>query len=108
MIKTKPKKKPSKKQMSMSGQAVLEGNCIVIRVYVDALKQAVEGGNDLGTIDPPLRVTNARKFAKELVRELNDETEDGTTHIHELLDRCINEAANQGAEGIEDASGDDE
>ena len=48
------------------------------------------------------KVTDHAVFAKEVVRELNREQEDGSTPLTRLLDQMIEEAINQGAEGIEE------
>ena len=46
-------------------------------------------------------VTDLAEFARDVVRELNREAEDGTTPIHELLDRALAEAVDQGSLGCE-------
>ena len=82
----------------MNAQAKIEKNEIVIRVDISSLKIIVDAGphGDL------MKVTNAKKFAKELVRELNDEEEDGTTAIHRMFDDAILMAYEHGAEGVKD------
>lgn len=80
-----------------SGRAVIEGGDIVIRVAISALPLIAEApmaGTDY-------KVTDAEVFAVDLVRELNREEEDGTTRIHRLFDGAIEEAIDQGAEGVE-------
>lgn len=47
-------------------------------------------------------------FAKEVVRELNSEDEEGTTAIHKMFDAAFIEAIEQGAEGVEECSADEE
>lgn len=83
-------------------EAKIEGEDIVIRVAVSALPQVVEGAWTAGYMETRFKVTDAPTFAKELVSELNAESEDGTTAIHKMFDACINEAIEQGAEGIEE------
>ena len=51
------------------------------------------------------RVADPAAFAKDVARELNRESEDGSTPLTRLLDSVIEEAINQGAEGIEENSG---
>lgn len=85
-----------------SGQAVIEDGAIVIRVAIDHLPAIVEGAWMAGYMDTRFKVTNSATFAKALVTELNSESEDGTTLIHKLFDACINEAVEQGAEGIDE------
>ena len=48
------------------------------------------------------RVTDPAAFAKEVARELDRESEDGSTPLTRLLDTVIEEAINQGAEGVEE------
>ncbi len=45
-------------------------------------------------------VTDPAVFASEVLRELLYEQEDGTTPVHELLDRAMLDAVENGAEGI--------
>ncbi len=85
-----------------SAQAIIEDRCIVIRVPVEVLPTVVDGGWMLGIIDVRQRVTNAAVFAKELVRALNDEDDQGTTRVHRCFDDAINFAIEQGCEGLED------
>lgn len=88
--------------------AKIEGKEIVIRLPLAALPFAasvafVETGyaaND--DAEPSLKITDAKAFAPYLVRALSDESEDGTTPIHKLLDQAICDACEQGAEGVED------
>lgn len=85
-----------------SGQAVIEDGCIVIRVPVQNLPAVVEGSWAAGGMDTRFKVTDPDAFAKDLVIELNQENDIGTTRIHKMFDRAIEEAINQGAEGIEE------
>ena len=97
----KKTKKTKTHDTAEAAQAVIEDGVIVIRLAVDAIPSAVRGGVDMMAIDPPFRVTNAKAFAKDVVRALNDEDEDGTTPIHRMFDAAFNEAAEWGADGIE-------
>jgi hypothetical protein len=90
-----------------SGEAVIEDGHIVIRFRIDALPTAVAGAAALGTLDAPFKVTNAEAFAKDLVSQLNEEDEQGTTMIHRMMDEAFNQAADQGAFGTS-ISDDDE
>jgi len=90
------------RKVKHSGEAVIEGGAIVIRVDISALPMVVEGAWAAGGMDLRLKVTDAKAFAKDLVRALNDEAEDGTTAIHKMFDAAIWEASEQGAEGIEE------
>lgn len=80
--------------------AAIEKGCIVIRLNTKSLPMAVSGACDLMTIEGDWQVTNVAKFAREVVRELNEEDEDGTTLIHEMFDAAFNQVIEQGGEGI--------
>ncbi len=82
--------------------AAIENGAIVIRVSLAALPQVVEGAWALHALDKRWKLTDVPTFAKELVHELNREDEQGTTMIHRMFDTAINEALEQGAEGIEE------
>lgn len=81
-------------------EANIEGNQIVIRIDIETLPIAVEGGIDLGTIASGGRVVDAYAFAKEVVYALNDEEEDGTTLVHEMFDAAFDDALDMGAQGV--------
>lgn len=85
-----------------SGRAIIEDGSIVIRIAIDALPMIVEGSWASGGMGTRYKVTDAAAFAADLVRELNDESEDGTTRIHRMFDKAIINAIEQGAEGIEE------
>jgi len=46
-------------------------------------------------------VTDPEEFAREIVRLLNEETEDGHSIIHEMLDNVFVEAIEYGCEGVD-------
>lgn len=46
-------------------------------------------------------VTDHAAFAKEVVRKLKQEGEDGSTMLTDVLDRAVYEAINDGAEGVD-------
>lgn len=87
--------------------AKIEGDEIVIRLPIDAIPFAasvafVERNYDLDDDgEPKMKVSDAAAFAPYLVTALSQESEDGTTRIHRLLDRAIVDACEQGAEGVE-------
>ena len=88
--------------MDMSGRAVIEDGVIIIRLPIKNLPAVVEGSWAAGGMDTRYKVTDPEAFAKELVSELDREDDIGTTRIHKMFDRAIDEAINQGAEGIEE------
>jgi hypothetical protein len=52
----------------------------------------------------PLRALESygSAFAKEIVRSINDESENGSTRFHLMFDEAMEHAIDQGAEGIEE------
>jgi hypothetical protein len=84
-------------------EAKIEGDDIVIRLYVGTLPVIVSGGWACNAL-PPLKVTDSGEFAKELCRSLNREDDEGTTPIHRLIDKSVLHAVEQGAFGIEEIS----
>lgn len=88
--------------IELSGRAVIDDGAIVIRVALDALPQVVEGAWACNKLPVRYKLTNVEAFARDLVTELNREAEDGTTRVHVLFDGAIEEALEQGAEGIEE------
>jgi hypothetical protein len=88
--------------MDTSGKAVIEDGVIIIRLPVANLPAVVEGSWASGAMDVRYKVTVPEDFAKDLVRELNEENEIGTTPIHKMFDAAIDKAIEWGAEGIEE------
>lgn len=85
--------------------AKIEGDEIVIRVPIEAIPHAAsvafdeqygEGEHDISVVDAPV-------FAKELLRELVAEKEDGTTLVDEMLDKACVRAAENGAFGLSES-----
>lgn len=91
-----------------SAQAVIEGDQIVIRLPIENLPVAVEGARSLQTLEGRWKVTDANAFAKDLVRALNDEDEEGTTMVHKMFDKGFNEAFEQGPDGVEEIEDDED
>lgn len=83
-------------------EVIIEGGEIVIRVSIAALGKIVDGAWATGNLDTRFKVTDPKQFAEDIARELNSESEDGTTEIHIMFDRAIREAIDNGAEGVEE------
>lgn len=47
-------------------------------------------------------VTDLRDFSREMVRQLQRESEDGTTPVHRMLDHAANEVLEQGGDGVDE------
>lgn len=88
--------------MSYGGKAEIKDGDVVIRVPLAALPQVLEGAWATCALDTRYKLTDVDAFAKELVSALNDEDEEGSTAIHKMFDAAIEEAINQGAQGIEE------
>lgn len=88
--------------------AVVDGE-LVIRVTVSLLAHAVKHDPELQIYDDDLgeffgpEVTDEVKWATEICRALCSEDEDGTTLVHQMLDKAAIEAFEMGAEGIDTA-----
>jgi hypothetical protein len=85
-----------------SATAVIKDGWIVIGVPVANLSAALEGSWACGEFGVRYRVIDAKAFAKEVVSELNRESETGTTMIHKMFDSAMYEAIDQGGEGVEE------
>lgn len=81
-----------------AAKAVIESGNIVIRVPIANLQTIMDGGFGSGAYERRYRVLDAEKFAKEIADQLNDEAEDGTTAVHTMFDKAINEAIERGAQ----------
>jgi len=85
---------------------VVDGE-LQIRIGVDILKFAAEhcerfyNGSVASADGPYIKVTDPEEFAREIVRLLNEETEDGHSIIHEMLDNVFVEAIEYGCEGVD-------
>lgn len=86
--------------MDLSAVAVVEGDNIVIRLPIKNLPVAVEGSIAMGTVETQMKVTDAEKFAADVVRALNDEDEEGTTRVHQMFDSAFNYISENGSDGI--------
>lgn len=79
-------------------KAEIRGGELVISIPVETLCFAVMQRDSMGG----LRVVDRDEFAKDILRELWREEEDGSTLLHHLFDKAATEAANQGSLGLED------
>jgi len=82
--------------------AKIEGAELVIRIPVEAFAIAplVAFDRHFGFGEHSYAIADVEVFAREVVRELNDEAEDGTTAVHLMLDRACIRAVENGAEGV--------
>lgn len=80
-------------------EAYIRDGAILICVPMAALPDALEQ-NPRDDSYADCRVTDLGGFARDVVRELNREAEDGTTPIHLLFDAAMAEAIEQGSEHV--------
>jgi hypothetical protein len=84
----------------------IENDAIVIRLPFETLKFASEQSPKLATYDHDksdwrrVKVTNIQEWAKEVLRALRHEEEDGSTPVDMLFDKMFEAAVEDGAEGI--------
>jgi hypothetical protein len=85
-------------------EAKIENDQIVIRVPITALENAVTYAwdNEYGFKQHALYIEDVNEFAKELVRALNTEEENGETLITKAFDKATINATENGAFGIND------
>ena len=84
------------------GRAVIKDGKIVIEFPIGSLPQVLEGAWASGALSSRWRITDEQAFAKDLVIEMNRESENGTTLVHKMCDAAINELLEGGVEGIEE------
>jgi hypothetical protein len=72
---------------------------IVITLPVLTLEFAVPYALD--SAEERWKVTDAQAFARDVVRELHNEQEDGTTIVAEMFDEVFRRALEQGGEGVD-------
>lgn len=94
--------------MDLSAVAVIEDDSIVIRLPIKNLPVAVDGSIALRALDSPFKVTDAAKFAHDVVVALNDEDEEGTTRVHQMFDGAFSDIAENGSDGIADNDAEDD
>lgn len=86
----------------------LEGEELVIRIGIDTLSYAFNESDynnpwneESSDFERMSQVENSLQFAKDVVHELNDEGEDGSTLLTSLIDKACEEACEQGSLGLE-------
>lgn len=79
---------------------------ITVSVPKKVLKGATENHPDFwdgesGTDQPNVKIDDMTAFTKEVLRVINDEREDGSTLLTDLLDTAIKNAVENGCEGVD-------
>ncbi len=95
--------------MAERGESLTVGvsqKAIVIRLPLSILPLVLQGApfNDRGdgAREPRFRVTDPMAFAEAVCDVLKREEEDGTTPVHLLLDRAMEDALEDGREGVQE------
>lgn len=84
----------------------IENGVLTMSIGVACLANAVKLNPDLAEYDSEAgewnepEITDPDKFAEEVLRAVQDESEDGTTLVHIALDTAAANAIENGAEGI--------
>lgn len=86
---------------------IIDGE-LVIRVGINVLASAIASGNDFHNFDEDkdeyirsFAISNADRFASDVVIELGREEEDGSSPLSKLLDSVGQAAIDEGSVGIE-------
>lgn len=80
----------------------IEAGRVVISIGITTLGEAIVGpGSPVKREVPHAKITDHAQFAREVVRALKSEEEDGTTPVHKLLDGVALEFLENGADGID-------
>jgi hypothetical protein len=95
------RKRPRDKHLEVK----LAGGVLTISIGVEALKWAAEHNEEFykpETGKYALVISDADEFAKDIVTALRDEQEDGTTTVHELIDKAVRYVMENGSEGLDE------
>lgn len=76
---------------------------LVISIGISTLLHAITFREDLFPDEetPKIKIVDENIFAKDVLFELQNEEEDGTTLVHKMFDEAGTNAMEQGSEGIE-------
>lgn len=75
--------------MTENAKTYIKDNKMTIEVDINDLQNVVLYSWSAGYLSTPFKIIDKEEFAKEFCHVLNDESEDGTTKIHELLDNAL-------------------
>lgn len=94
-------KSPAKQPLKVR----LAKGVLTISIGVETLKWAAEHHDEFYhpyTDKWSIVINKPNEFAKDVVRALRDEGEDGSTPVHYLLDKAIAEVMENGSEGLDE------
>lgn len=105
----------SKKTENEGLKVEIKHGRLVISIGTKALAESFELGPGNEEYDESIpdfkkryKVTDHRAFAKEVLMALDNEDEDGSSLVTDLLDKACEAAIDDGADGIEEADEDDD
>jgi hypothetical protein len=79
----------------------IENEQLIISIGIETLGFAVTHSDLFGLDERTMpTITDAAEFAKAILHELAEEDDEGTTMVHEMLDKAAEDATEPGAEGI--------
>jgi hypothetical protein len=87
-------------QLKQPLEVEIRGGELVISIGLETLALAVQAGPKWPW--EQFRVKDVEQFGQDLLRELENEEEDGTTLVHRMLDSAGFRAMEQGSEGVEE------
>ena len=97
----------SKKQADAPLSVKVTDGRLVISIGISTLAFAAQECNYCYSYDQTvndfvhhMKVTDPLLFAKELVTELQEEDEEGTTSVHLMIDKAVEQAVENGARGF--------
>ena len=80
----------------------VEGDQLVIRITTECLLHAVTCSPEwpVDYRGAPISIQNGTLLIQEIIHELQREDEQGTNHMHRLLDQAALDAINNGSEAV--------
>ncbi len=104
-------KKLSGRRLGMPLRARIVRGVVTIEIGQRTLAWVNDHGPDnwSGEADTPIyRVDDAEEFAVDVVREMNDESEDGSTPLTRFIDEMCAKAIEEGSAAVERTDGEDD
>jgi hypothetical protein len=81
-------------------EAFVHGGKLHITIGTVVLMNALRIG-EVFAGDPPVRVSDSKKFIDALAYQLGEEDDDGSTPIHHMLESAARRAIEQACDGVE-------
>lgn len=89
-------------QIDVLPTVAVEGDQLVIRITTECLLHAVTSAPEwpVDYKGDPISIQNGPLFIQEIIHELQREDEQGTNHMHRMLDQAAQDAINNGSEAV--------